>query len=55
MNVGQTLSAWSRSADSVLAELHVDPAREDPIDRRIDERPQRGDRVVVAAGTKLRP
>ena len=27
MNVGQTLSAWSRSADSVLAELRVDPAR----------------------------
>jgi Ca2+-transporting ATPase len=27
MNVGQTLAAWSRSADSVLAELHVDPAR----------------------------
>ena len=27
MNVGQTLSAWSRSADSALAELRVDPAR----------------------------
>ena len=27
MNVGQTLAAWSRSADSVLGELRVDPAR----------------------------
>ena len=27
MNVGQTLSAWNRSADSVMAELRVDPAR----------------------------
>ena len=27
MNVGQTLSAWSRGADSVLKELRVDPDR----------------------------
>ena len=52
MNVGQTLSAWSRSADSVLAELRVDPAR-GLDDAEVRERRQRfGANELLARGKR---